>query len=95
MKKFYKVGDKGLIILNRPKALNALNYSMVNKIYPILKQWETTKKIVVISGAGEKAFCAGGDVKCLALALNEPGGEKVGADFFRNEYTYVRNVSKK
>lgn len=61
---------------------------MVNKIYPILKQWETTKKIVVIKGAGERAFCAGGDVKHLALSLNEPGGEKVGADFFRGEYTY-------
>ncbi|KAK0161194.1 hypothetical protein PV327_009691 [Microctonus hyperodae] len=84
---FKDVGDKGLIILNRPKALNALNLSMVNKIYPILKQWESTKKIVVIKGAGERAFCAGGDVKHLALSLNEPGGEKVGADFFRGEYT--------
>ncbi|XP_034937617.1 3-hydroxyisobutyryl-CoA hydrolase, mitochondrial [Chelonus insularis] len=84
---FKEVGDKGMIILNRPKQLNALNLSMTKKIYPVLEQWESSKKAVVIKGAGEKAFCAGGDVKCITVALNEPGGEKKGYDFFRAEYT--------
>lgn len=60
-----KVENTGIITLNRPKALNALNLSMTEKIYSILKQWETSKKLVIIEGAGEKAFCAGGDVKNL------------------------------
>lgn len=60
---------------------------MVQKIYPILKEWESSKKLVIIEGAGEKAFCAGGDVKSLVLALNEPKGEVFGAEFFRKEYT--------
>lgn len=60
---------------------------MVQKIYPILKKWESSKKLVIIEGAGEKAFCAGGDVKSLVLALNEPGGNALGAEFFRKEYT--------
>ena len=60
---------------------------MVNKIYPILKKWESTKRLVIIKGAGDKAFCAGGDVKSIVLALNEPGGENLGKDFFRHEYT--------
>lgn len=81
------VGDCGVIVLNRPKVLNALNISMVQKIYPILKEWETSKKLVIIEGAGEKAFCAGGDIKSLVLALNEPKGETLGAEFFRKEYT--------
>ncbi|XP_072743158.1 3-hydroxyisobutyryl-CoA hydrolase, mitochondrial [Anoplolepis gracilipes] len=81
------VGDNGVIVLNRPKALNALNLSMVQKIYPILKEWESLKKLVIIEGAGEKAFCAGGDVKSLVLALNEPKGNNLGAEFFRKEYT--------
>jgi len=55
---------------------------MVQKIYPILKQWESSKKLVMIEGAGDKAFCAGDDVKSLVLALNEPKGETLGADFF-------------
>ncbi|TGZ40673.1 3-hydroxyisobutyryl-CoA hydrolase, mitochondrial [Temnothorax longispinosus] len=81
------VGDNGVIVLNRPKALNAINFSMVQKIHSALKQWESSKKLVIIEGAGEKAFCAGGDVKSLVLALNEPKGERLGEEFFRTEYT--------
>lgn len=60
---------------------------MVQKIYPVLKKWQSLKKLVIIEGAGEKAFCAGGDVKSLVLALNEPNGEALGAEFFKKEYT--------
>ncbi|XP_051167481.1 3-hydroxyisobutyryl-CoA hydrolase, mitochondrial isoform X2 [Leptopilina boulardi] len=82
------VGDKGLIILNRPKALNALNLSMINKIYPVLKQWESSKSLVIIKGAGEKAFCAGGDIKSLVVPLrDDKDGHKFGQEFFRREYT--------
>lgn len=80
------VGDCGVIVLNRPKVLNALNLSMVQKIYPILKEWESSKKLIIIEGAGEKAFCAGGDIKSIILALNE-SNETLGAEFFRKEYT--------
>jgi len=81
------VGDNGMIVLNRPKTLNAINLSMVQKIHSALKQWESSKKLVIIEGAGEKAFCAGGDVKSLVLALNQPKGELLGEEFFRTEYT--------
>ncbi|XP_043478549.1 3-hydroxyisobutyryl-CoA hydrolase, mitochondrial [Leptopilina heterotoma] len=82
------IGDKGLIVLNRPKALNALNLSMINKIYPVLKQWETSKSLVLIKGAGEKAFCAGGDIKSLVTPLrDDKNGHQFGQEFFRREYT--------
>lgn len=84
---FKDIGNKGVITLNRPKALNALNLSMVEKIYPVLKQWETTKKLVIIEGAGEKAFCAGGDVKSIVNALRESENNALGEIFFRKEYT--------
>ena len=45
-----EVGDKGVITLNRPKALNALNYNMMTLIYPMLKEWENTKSMVIIKG---------------------------------------------
>ncbi|XP_011497619.1 PREDICTED: 3-hydroxyisobutyryl-CoA hydrolase, mitochondrial [Ceratosolen solmsi marchali] len=80
-------GACGVLVLNRPKALNALNLSMVQKIYPILKQWEQTKKLIIIRGTGDKAFCAGGDVKSLVLALSQPNGDQLGKDFFKAEYT--------
>ncbi|CAK9795927.1 3-hydroxyisobutyryl-CoA hydrolase, mitochondrial [Anthophora plagiata] len=84
---FKDIGNKGIIILNRTKALNALNLSMVEKIYPVLKKWESSKKLVIIEGAGEKAFCAGGDVKSLVTALRESDNKIISETFFRNEYT--------
>ncbi|KAJ8911962.1 hypothetical protein NQ315_012773 [Exocentrus adspersus] len=80
------IKDKGVIILNRPKALNALNLSMVRKIYPALKDWEPKKTLVIIKGAGDKAFCAGGDVKNVVEA-GLKGDQSVGRTFFREEYT--------
>ncbi|KAG5869990.1 hypothetical protein JTB14_008146 [Gonioctena quinquepunctata] len=79
-----EIGDKGVITLNRPKALNALNLSMVNKINPILKDWESKKKCVLVKGAGGKAFCAGGDVRAVIEARQK--GETLGKDFFKMEY---------
>ena len=59
--------DIGWITLNRPQALNALSLSMVRELIDLLKEWEATPavKMVVIQGAGEKAFCAGGDVRSV------------------------------
>ena len=62
---------------------------MVNKIHTTMKGWEESKNVVVIKGSGEKAFCAGGDVKSLILALNKPEGKITGDMFFRNEYRYI------
>ncbi|XP_018047191.1 PREDICTED: 3-hydroxyisobutyryl-CoA hydrolase, mitochondrial-like isoform X2 [Atta colombica] len=76
-----EVGNNGIIVLNRPKALNSINLSMVQKIYSILKQWESSKKLVIIEG--EKVFCVGGDVKALVLSLNESAGHLQGEEFFR------------
>ncbi|XP_046392539.1 3-hydroxyisobutyryl-CoA hydrolase, mitochondrial [Ischnura elegans] len=77
-------GDKGVITLNRPKALNALNLTMIRKIFPSLKEWEKDKSMVIIKGAGDKAFCAGGDVR----AVTESGkkGGSLPQEFFREEY---------
>lgn len=74
--------DKGIITLNRQKALNAINLDMVRQIYGTLKSWQHNKSLVVIKGAGEKAFCAGGDVR----ALVENGPTESSKSFFREEY---------
>ncbi|XP_026127228.1 3-hydroxyisobutyryl-CoA hydrolase, mitochondrial isoform X1 [Carassius auratus] len=83
---FEKVGNAGVITLNRPKALNALNLTMIRHIYPQLKKWDKDSEtdLVVIKGAGEKAFCAGGDIR----AITEAGktGDSLAQDFFREEY---------
>ncbi|KAK5060132.1 hypothetical protein LTR84_010016 [Exophiala bonariae] len=77
------------IELNRPKKLNSLNGSMARKILPRLREWEKSDmaNVILISGAGPKAFCAGGDVAELALQ-NKKGeaGQKESADYFALEY---------
>lgn len=80
------INGKGVITLNRPKALNSLDLSMIRKIYPQLKEWDadSSTSLVIIKGAGEKAFCAGGDIKAVTDAGRV--GDKYSADFFREEY---------
>ncbi|NWV24971.1 HIBCH protein, partial [Origma solitaria] len=81
-----KKGGAGVITLNRPKALNALNLSMIKQIYPQIKTWEKDPEtfLIIIKGTGGKAFCAGGDVR----AITEAGkvGDKLSQDFFKGEY---------
>ncbi|XP_020488868.1 3-hydroxyisobutyryl-CoA hydrolase, mitochondrial [Labrus bergylta] len=81
-----KVGNAGVITLNRPKVLNALNMTMIGLIYPQLKKWESgdDPDIVIIKGAGGKAFCAGGDIRAVTEA-GKAGGS-LAEDFFRQEY---------
>jgi len=82
---FNEIGNKAILTLNRPKALNALTENMVNAMYPVLKKWEKSMKIVIVKGAGEKAFCAGGDV----VAVTEPARRNSpdACSFFKTEYT--------
>lgn len=73
----------GLITLNRPKALNALNSNMTQQILPKLKEWEKSLKFVVIEGTGGKAFCAGGDIRSITSL---PKGSPKQGEFFYKEY---------
>ncbi|HWE05193.1 MAG TPA: enoyl-CoA hydratase/isomerase family protein, partial [Rhizomicrobium sp.] len=64
---FEKRGAAGLITLNRPKALNALTHGMCLQMTMQLRAWATDDdvKVVVVQGSGERAFCAGGDIRSL------------------------------
>ncbi|KAL2162721.1 hypothetical protein VTH06DRAFT_6557 [Thermothelomyces fergusii] len=77
------------IELNRPAKLNALNGSMIRKIVPRLLEWAKSDmaNVIVMKGAGEKAFCAGGDVTQLA-EWNKlgPEGQERSREYFAQEY---------
>lgn len=77
-----EIGDKGILTLNRPKALNACNHEMVHKIGTYIQKWHNTKSLILIKGTGEKAFCAGGDVRTIV----EADTSEVGKKFFGTEY---------
>jgi enoyl-CoA hydratase len=78
----------GRITLNRPRALNALTFAMAGRITDALRAWADDARVreVVITGAGERAFCAGGDVRSLYDARMGGGGAAILAAFFRREY---------
>jgi len=60
-----KEGSEGIITLNRPKALNALTLNMIVQISRSLDDLAADDQIrsVIFKGAGDRAFCAGGDIK--------------------------------
>ncbi|MFO0995163.1 MAG: enoyl-CoA hydratase/isomerase family protein [Alphaproteobacteria bacterium] len=85
----------GVVTLNRPQALNALTLAMVRGLDRQLAAWadDRSVRIVVIRGAGERAFCAGGDIR----ALYESGRSKTDtltADFYREEYHLNRRIKR-
>lgn len=90
---FEAKGAVGHIVLNRPKALNALTLPMVRLIAPQMDAWAKDKaiKAVVISGAGDRAFCAGGDVAEI-YRRKHADDTTLGRDFFREEYIVNRNI---
>ncbi|MDQ3558964.1 MAG: enoyl-CoA hydratase/isomerase family protein [Pseudomonadota bacterium] len=83
---FEKRGRAGIITLNRPRALNALTLAMIRDMHAELASWAEDAAIerVVIRGAGEKAFCAGGDIRQVRELGLRSDPEAVG--FFRDEY---------
>ena len=81
---FSETNQTGIIKLNRPKALNALNLEMAKKFHDKLLEWEEKDNILRVLLVGEgKHFCAGGDVKSLVLAGQE---NSLKHDFFKIEY---------
>lgn len=60
-------GTAGVVLLNRPKALNALSLGMVRELARALEAWRHDPRVtrVVVTSASEKAFCAGGDIRSL------------------------------
>lgn len=88
----------GFITLNRPEALNALTLGMIGGIRRILGDWRDDPAIetVVFQGAGDKAFCAGGDVKAVYQAgVNETDPDKkltMAKHYFAEEYKMNRDL---
>jgi enoyl-CoA hydratase len=86
-------GCCGLITLNRPQALNALTLNMVREIAAALDRFESDPAVgcVVITGAGGKAFCAGGDIRIL-YNLGKAGRYAEQLNFWREEYRLNRRI---
>ncbi|WOT04158.1 enoyl-CoA hydratase/isomerase family protein [Shewanella youngdeokensis] len=80
----------GIATLNIETALNALNIEMVQALLAQLTCWKNDDSIaaIMLDGAGDKAFCAGGDVRAIYHAAMDKPGEVTAAatEFFKLEY---------
>ncbi|BBG04966.1 MULTISPECIES: enoyl-CoA hydratase/isomerase family protein [Pseudonocardia] len=81
-----RTGGIGRIVLDRPKAINALTHEMVLTIDATLRAWATDDGVgaVVLTGAGERGLCAGGDIR--GIHADAQVGGAATRDFWRDEY---------
>jgi enoyl-CoA hydratase/carnithine racemase len=84
----------GVITLNRPKALNAITLGMIREMERVIPGWEKDPAIqaVILRGAGDRAFCAGGDVAGLFREKSENPSGSLRRDFFYEEYVVNRRI---
>ena len=83
----------GLLTLNRPKAINSLNHAMVTGLADALDAWESDDEVhtVLLSGAGERGLCAGGDVIALYHSARADG--TAARSFWHDEYVLNSHIA--
>jgi enoyl-CoA hydratase len=88
-------GRLGWLTLNRPRALNALDLGMIDALAAALDRWgyDTDIDIVLLDGAGDRGFCAGGDVRGLYEHIKAGDPEETGT-FFRAEYALNARIAE-
>jgi enoyl-CoA hydratase len=80
------VGPVGIAVLNRPAVLNVIDMMLIKALHAGLEKWRDDQAItaVLVRGAGERAFCAGGDVRAVY--------ERRGDDAFMHEVYRVEYI---
>jgi enoyl-CoA hydratase len=94
---FDRIGGLAIVTLNRPQALNAFTLGMYRRFDPMLRAWanDPAVRAVLIRGAGDRAFCAGGDVRAVYEAgRGIAGPPDFTSVFFREEYEVIRRVHR-
>jgi enoyl-CoA hydratase len=94
---FGREGGLATVTLNRPQALNAFTLAMYRRFDPVLRGWADDPKVhaVMIRGAGERAFCAGGDIRAIYEAGRGIAGERaLTSIFFSEEYELIRRIHR-
>ncbi|MEU1280935.1 enoyl-CoA hydratase/isomerase family protein [Streptomyces sp. NPDC005805] len=101
-------GRAAYLTLNRPRAINALTHAMVGTIAEALDAWEDdpSVEVVVLTGAGERGLCAGGDIRAIHDSARAgaggagpgpgPDGDPAGAAaaFWRDEYRLNARIAR-
>ncbi|WP_376988056.1 enoyl-CoA hydratase/isomerase family protein [Bosea sp. R86505] len=88
-------GAAGMVVLDRPKALNALSLPMVRELARALDAWETDPAVerIVVTSTSDKAFCAGGDIRTLH-DLGRAGRHDEMLAFWGEEYILNARIKR-
>lgn len=88
-------GVAGTILMNRPRALNALDQGMIEALADALAAFrdDPAVALVILEGAGGRAFCAGGDVRAIRSAGMARDMDVIDA-FFGAEYALNRAIAE-
>jgi enoyl-CoA hydratase len=92
---FERRGAAGVVVLDRPHALNALTHAMVRALTGQLAEWAADAAVtrVIVTAAGGRAFCAGGDVREL-YDLGRAGRHDEAIAFLHDEYRLDAAVAR-
>jgi len=73
---YEKEGEVGILTYNRPKTVNAVNKQMLEELYDfwIERQRDFATRVIIVTGAGEKGFCSGLDMKAVATEFAPESG---------------------
>jgi enoyl-CoA hydratase len=87
-------GGVGFLTLNRPKAINSLNQTMVTAMAEVLTAWsdDDAVRAVVVAGSGERGLCAGGDVVAIYHSARGDGSET--RRFWYDEYRLNAQIAR-
>lgn len=94
--KYEKSGHRATITINRPEVLNAVNYGVLSELNQVLKDasWDDTVAVVVLTGAGDRAFCTGADLYEQQQFLERPRDYWKWMGEFIEVHERLRNLGK-
>jgi enoyl-CoA hydratase/carnithine racemase len=89
-----RVGAVAVLKLNRPEVMNSFNFAMLRELQDRVERlhWDREVRVVIITGAGSKAFCAGADLKERATLGEEQVREFIYT--IRNLFTFIEFMNK-
>lgn len=92
---FERRGHAGIVTLNHPKALNAITHEMVRALSHQLDLWSQDDRVtrVIVTANGDRAFCAGGDIRAL-YELGKASNQPEALRFFRDEYILNAKIKR-
>ncbi len=94
--KYEKSDHRATITFNRPDVLNAVNYGVLTELNQVFKDasWDDSVAVVVLTGAGDRAFCTGADLKEQQQFLERPRDYWKWMGEFIEVHERLRNIGK-